>query len=111
MKTSKLLFERAKLFIPGGVNSPVRAFKSVGGHPIFFQSAKGSIIKDVDDKEYIVESCNQDTAWISSPDSISCWIGSSDGDWFSAPDGEDKPIEFIEEWINKWKKNWTSTEN
>ncbi len=51
--TSKDLFERAQLFIPGGVNSPVRAFKSVGGTPVFFKKAKGSIMTDVEDKEYI----------------------------------------------------------
>ena len=53
MSKSKLLFERAQLFIPGGVNSPVRAFKSVGGTPIFFKSANGSILEDVDNKKYI----------------------------------------------------------
>ena len=53
MNKSKELFERAQLFIPGGVNSPVRAFRSVGGTPVFFQSAKGSIITDVDGKDYI----------------------------------------------------------
>ena len=53
MNNSELLFERAQLFIPGGVNSPVRAFRSVGGTPLFFKSAKGSILTDVDDKEYI----------------------------------------------------------
>lgn len=53
MNKSKELFERAQLFIPGGVNSPVRAFKSVGGTPVFFQSAKGSIMTDVDGKDYI----------------------------------------------------------
>ena len=53
MNTSELLFERAQLFIPGGVNSPVRAFRSVGGTPVFFQSAKGSILTDVDGKKYI----------------------------------------------------------
>ena len=53
MNKSKELFERAQLFIPGGVNSPVRAFRSVGGTPIFFQSGKGSIITDVDGKDYI----------------------------------------------------------
>ena len=41
------------MFIPGGVNSPVRAFRSVGGTPLFFKSAKGSILTDADDKEYI----------------------------------------------------------
>ena len=53
MTTSKDLFERAQLFIPGGVNSPVRAFKSVGGTPVFFKEAKGAIMIDVEGKEYI----------------------------------------------------------
>ena len=51
--TSQELFERAQLFIPGGVNSPVRAFKSVGGTPVFFKEAKGSIMVDIEGKEYI----------------------------------------------------------
>jgi glutamate-1-semialdehyde 2,1-aminomutase len=50
---SNALFKRAKRIIPGGVNSPVRAFKAVGGHPIFIQAAKGSKIYDVDGNEYI----------------------------------------------------------
>lgn len=55
MKTDKSeqLFIRAKKFIPGGVNSPVRAFKSVGGNPIFFASGNGSTLTDVDGNEYI----------------------------------------------------------
>lgn len=53
MKKSEELFHRAQMFIPGGVNSPVRAFKSVGGTPVFFKSAKGSILTDVNDKKYI----------------------------------------------------------
>ena len=50
---NQTLFEMSQLVIPGGVNSPVRAFKSVGGTPIFFQRAMGSRAWDVDDKEYI----------------------------------------------------------
>jgi glutamate-1-semialdehyde 2,1-aminomutase len=50
---SELLFEEAKKYIPGGVNSPVRAFKAVGGTPLFITSALGSKIYDVDGKEYI----------------------------------------------------------
>ncbi|MEQ9052433.1 MAG: aspartate aminotransferase family protein, partial [Marinoscillum sp.] len=42
IEKSKSLFSRAKNYIPGGVNSPVRAFKAVGGDPIFFKSAKGA---------------------------------------------------------------------
>jgi len=51
--TSKILFEKANNFIPGGVNSPVRAFKAVGGTPIFIKSAKGPYIYDEDDNQYI----------------------------------------------------------
>ena len=52
-QTSKSLFEAAKNSIPGGVNSPVRAFKSVGGSPIFFEKANGTYMYDVDNNEYI----------------------------------------------------------
>jgi glutamate-1-semialdehyde 2,1-aminomutase len=50
---SEQLFRRAQNSIPGGVNSPVRAFKSVGGTPIFLQRAKGAYLYDVDGNEYI----------------------------------------------------------
>ncbi len=50
---SKALFERAQLSIPGGVNSPVRAFKSVGGTPLFIDKAKGAYLYDVDGNRYI----------------------------------------------------------
>lgn len=50
---SETLFAAAKLCIPGGVNSPVRAFRSVGGDPFFVQSAKGCRITDVDGRELI----------------------------------------------------------
>jgi glutamate-1-semialdehyde 2,1-aminomutase len=50
---SKTLFARAQQSIPGGVNSPVRAFKSVGGTPVFMQSAKGAYLFDADGKQYI----------------------------------------------------------
>lgn len=50
---SKQLFERAQQSIPGGVNSPVRAFKSVGGTPVFMQSAKGAYLYDADGKQYV----------------------------------------------------------
>jgi len=50
---SKKLFEEAKKHIPGGVNSPVRAFRSVGGEPLFIKRAKGSKIYDADNKAYI----------------------------------------------------------
>lgn len=53
MTTSTSLFERAKMVIPGGVNSPVRAFKGVGGTPVFIESAKGAYIFDTDGKQYI----------------------------------------------------------
>ena len=50
---SKQLFNEASRYIPGGVNSPVRAFKSVGGNPLFIKSGKGSKIYDVDGQEFI----------------------------------------------------------
>ena len=50
---SDLLFNKAKTLMPGGVNSPVRAFKNVGTNPIFFKSAKGPILTDEDDNDYI----------------------------------------------------------
>ncbi|MCX8012302.1 MAG: aminotransferase class III-fold pyridoxal phosphate-dependent enzyme, partial [Desulfobacterota bacterium] len=52
-KKSELLFQEAKKYIPGGVNSPVRAFNSVGGTPPFIANALGSKIYDVDGNEYI----------------------------------------------------------
>lgn len=53
MTRSESLFQKAKNFIPGGVNSPVRAFKSVGGNPIFMKSGNGSKMYDVDGNQYI----------------------------------------------------------
>ncbi|MEF3254132.1 MAG: glutamate-1-semialdehyde 2,1-aminomutase [Deferribacterales bacterium] len=51
-------FEESKRYIPGGVNSPVRAFGSVGGEPIFIERGKGSKIYDVNNKEYIDYVCS-----------------------------------------------------
>ncbi len=53
IEKSKTLFERAQLSIPGGVNSPVRAFKSVGGTPLFISKAKGAYLYDADGNKYI----------------------------------------------------------
>lgn len=53
MTRSAELFHQAQTLIPGGVNSPVRAFKGVGGEPIFFKQGKGAYLLDVDDNEYI----------------------------------------------------------
>jgi glutamate-1-semialdehyde 2,1-aminomutase len=47
------LFERAQARLPGGVNSPVRAFRKVGGEPFFVESARGAMLRDVDGNEYI----------------------------------------------------------
>ena len=51
--TSSALIQRAKQSIPGGVNSPVRAFKGVGGDPVFFVSGEGPWLTDVDGNRYI----------------------------------------------------------
>src|SRR6056300_1653607 len=53
MNISESLFERAKQLIPGGVNSPVRAFRSVGGTPFFTKRASGSRLTTADDQELI----------------------------------------------------------
>ncbi|KAJ6977815.1 hypothetical protein NC653_029650 [Populus alba x Populus x berolinensis] len=53
LKKSEEAFNAAKEMMPGGVNSPVRAFKSVGGQPIVFDSVKGSHMKDIDGNDYI----------------------------------------------------------
>jgi glutamate-1-semialdehyde 2,1-aminomutase len=53
ISNSKILFERAQKSIPGGVNSPVRAFRGVGGTPLFMEVAKGAYIWDADGNRYI----------------------------------------------------------
>ena len=53
MSKSEQLFNRAQQVIPGGVNSPVRAFRAVGGKPVFIERGDGSRVWDVDGKEYI----------------------------------------------------------
>lgn len=53
MTKSQRLFSRAQAVMPGGVNSPVRAFKGVDGEPIFFKKGRGAYLVDVDDFEYI----------------------------------------------------------
>ncbi|HRD40458.1 MAG TPA: glutamate-1-semialdehyde 2,1-aminomutase, partial [Bacteroidia bacterium] len=56
--TSAQLFEKAKNFFPGGVNSPVRAFRSVGGTPLFIDKGKGSHIWDADGNELVDYCCS-----------------------------------------------------
>ena len=53
MSTSEQLFARAQKHIPGGVNSPVRAFKAVGGTPVFIDRSEGACVFDCDGKRYI----------------------------------------------------------
>ena len=53
IEKSERIFSEAKEYIPGGVNSPVRAFKSVGGNPIFMKRGEGAYLVDVDDNKYI----------------------------------------------------------
>lgn len=56
--TSSAWFDRARAVIPGGVNSPVRAFRAVGGTPRFFVSGQGAIITDVDGQDYVDMVCS-----------------------------------------------------
>ena len=60
MKTKKsaAAFKKAKTFFPGGVNSPVRAFGSVDGDPLFIAKGKGSKIYDIDGNKYIDYCCS-----------------------------------------------------
>lgn len=58
MDKSKKIYNRAINLMPGGVNSPVRAFKSVGQDPVFIKSGKGAYITDIDEKEYIDYVCS-----------------------------------------------------
>jgi glutamate-1-semialdehyde 2,1-aminomutase len=51
--TSRRLFKQAQHYLPGGVDSPVRAFKAVGGHPLFIESGGGAVVWDADGNEYI----------------------------------------------------------
>ena len=53
MSQSSTFFNAAKNYIPGGVNSPVRAFNGVGGDPIYFERGEGAYLYDVDGKEYV----------------------------------------------------------
>lgn len=53
MTRSESLYQQAQQFIPGGVNSPVRAFNGVGGKPVFFKAARGAYLIDEDQKEYV----------------------------------------------------------
>ncbi len=53
MSRSEALFNQAQTHIPGGVNSPVRAFRSVGGTPLFLKHAEGAYVIDEDDKRYV----------------------------------------------------------
>ena len=56
--TSAVLYETAKKYFPGGVNSPVRAFKSVDGTPLFIKKGDGAYIWDEDDNEFIDFCCS-----------------------------------------------------
>src|SRR5919197_106586 len=55
---SQDLFARARRVVPGGVNSPVRAFRAVGGEPLFIDAASGARLRDADGREYIDYMCS-----------------------------------------------------
>ncbi|MDL1970801.1 MAG: glutamate-1-semialdehyde 2,1-aminomutase [Candidatus Desulfofervidaceae bacterium] len=58
MSKSQILWQRAQTFLPGGVNSPVRAWRSVKGKPVFIERAQGAKIYDADGREYIDYVCS-----------------------------------------------------
>lgn len=95
---SKVAFKEAQKLMPGGVNSPVRAFKSVDMDPIFMERGKGSKIFDIDGNEYI--------------DYVLSWgpliLGHTN----------DRVVEGLKKWLNtgqasvlrlRWKMNWRSS--
>ena len=53
MESMQTLFEEAQKYIPGGVNSPVRAFNAVGGNPVYINRASGAYVYNTNDKQYI----------------------------------------------------------
>ena len=75
---SAQLFRRASDLMPGAVNSPVRAFKAVGGNPLFIQSAAGCRVRDVDGREYIdyVGSWGPMILGHSHPEVVEAYLGS-----------------------------------
>jgi glutamate-1-semialdehyde 2,1-aminomutase len=88
MSRSEQLFAAAQAVIPGGVNSPVRAFRAVGGTPVFFKSAKGAYLFDEDDQRYIdyVQSWGPMVAGHAHPDVLAAVVAKvQDGLSFGAP--------------------------
>lgn len=88
MSRSEQLFDAAQAHIPGGVNSPVRAFKAVGGTPIFFEKAQGAYAYDADGKRYIdyVQSWGPMVLGHAHPEVLQAVIDkASDGLSFGAP--------------------------
>ncbi len=88
MTTSKELIERARIHIPGGVNSPVRAFNGVGGDPVFIDHALGACLYDVSGRSYIdyVGSWGPMIAGHANPSVVSAvWQAASKGLSFGAP--------------------------
>ncbi len=58
MSVANSIFDRAQTVIPGGVNSPVRAFRGVGGNPVFFKKGRGAYMVDLHDNEYVDYVCS-----------------------------------------------------
>ncbi|MDR0532678.1 MAG: glutamate-1-semialdehyde 2,1-aminomutase [Verrucomicrobiales bacterium] len=75
---SEALFERAKVVIPGGVNSPVRAFRAVGGKPFFAARANGAYLYDVDDNAFVDYVCTWGPAILGhAPECVKCAVGAA----------------------------------
>ena len=95
MEASKALFEKAKMYFPGGVNSPVRAFKSVGGTPIFFEKGKGAYVWDADGNQYIDFCCSWGPLILGhAPDAVveAIVTTASKGSSFGAPTREENEL-------------------
>src|ERR1051325_7039835 len=93
---SESLFAEALKYIPGGVNSPVRAFRAVGGQPFFVEKAKGARVWDVDENEYIDYVCTWGPAILghAHPKIISAVKAAADhGTSFGIPNPLEAPME------------------
>jgi glutamate-1-semialdehyde 2,1-aminomutase len=107
-ESSAQLFERALKVIPGGVNSPVRAFRAVGGSPFFAQSAQGAYLHDVDGHSYVDYVCTWGPAILGhAPESVRVALRQAleEGTSFGVPGPREVEMaEIITRWVPSVKK-------
>ena len=99
---SKEIFSRLKTYIPGGVNSPVRAFRGVNSDPVIIKSGNGSTIEDVDGNKYIDFASG---IWFAGKvgDAIRTAVGEYGPEFVSGPFGGDKNSDLHQLYIDLLK--------